>query len=569
MSIRFCSSLFFVLVVVGFAFACNSSCDAHGTCNADDDTCVCDDGYYGIDCSEEGQTAEEGVQYSGSLRVTDWYFYAIEVAEDIGFNLNVSSSIGWVDVYVQVDTVPTKSNYYTKNQYRSSRYDIAVVTSQAGTWYVGMYGVTSSAYTFSFTFTSNCVDDCNGHGACVESVCQCESGWADDACSQSVTPLTLGVTVEGELTYDFAYYSLEIPTAVSEMIWTLENEHTLDRDSDLYIAFDRIPTLYDWDYREMSYNLLCSVSVEFPSTGSWYAGIYGYNNAEYALTVETFNYGCPNNCSYHGTCPDVVCSCDSGFSGDACEEMTEPLQSNVTVDGYVANSEWNYYYYSTFTVKNLMIELSQALSNQDCDVYIRKGAKPTQQLFDLQEVGEDQEFVMQIADPGEANWYIGVFGSSPCSYFLTAYETSDCLPTCATYGTCISGTCTCQDGWTGIDCTQPMVALSNGVTTSGAAGFNEWKYFSFKTTSSTVFVTVKELSGSGVLWLYSDETSFPSLYNFDTADKAADVYHRFEVSTPQAGVENTIYFGIFGSPNVPTLGGTSISFAIVAWAPPY
>lgn len=52
MSIRFCSSLFFVLVVVGFAFACNSSCDAHGTCNADDDTCVCDDGYYGIDCSE-------------------------------------------------------------------------------------------------------------------------------------------------------------------------------------------------------------------------------------------------------------------------------------------------------------------------------------------------------------------------------------------------------------------------------------------------------------------------------------------------------------------------------------
>lgn len=39
----------------------------------------------------------------------------------------------------------------------------------------------------------------------------------------AVTPLTLGVTVEGELTYDFAYYSLEIPTAVSEMIVLVYN----------------------------------------------------------------------------------------------------------------------------------------------------------------------------------------------------------------------------------------------------------------------------------------------------------------------------------------------------------
>lgn len=44
--------------------------------------------------------------------------------------------------------------------------------------------------------------------------------------------------------------------------------------------------------------------------------------------------------------------------------------------GFVQINNWNYYSFSTDSVDDLVITVSQSEANSDCDLYVKSGARP-------------------------------------------------------------------------------------------------------------------------------------------------------------------------------------------------
>jgi hypothetical protein len=108
--------------------------------------------------------------------------------------------------------------------------------------------------------------------------------------------------------------------------------------------------------------------------------------------------------------------------------VTAALTTGQTVNGYVEENAWNYYNYVTSSMNALTITISQRTADADCDVFVRRGQLPTRFSFDYSDLSQSQTTVVSIPDPGQATWYIGVFGwSDVCIYNITATTSSESI----------------------------------------------------------------------------------------------------------------------------------------------
>lgn len=198
----------------------------------------------------------------------------------------------------------------------------------------------------------------------------------------------------------------------------------------------------------------------------------------------------------------------------------------------------------------MVVRLSEGSASVDCDLYVRRNAKPTNVVFDYSDVslgGANSTISLETPD---GSYWIGVYAFQNCSYTLVVEEGSstDCLRGCSGHGTCDDGVCTCTPPWTGDDCSTQMGSLQSGVRVSGAVSINQWAYYNFTASQPLVTFQMFETGSNGSLWLFVSTESNPTLAAHDYQDIDFDrPFHAIHIERDSATPE-TYFVGVYGDP---------------------
>jgi len=341
------------------------------------------------------------------------------------------------------------------------------------------------------------------------------------------------------------------------------------------------PHLFFWDYKDTSIAANFTINISTPAPGSWYIGVWGYKSCTYNMKITTMSVVCPGNCSYHGTCDGVSkCNCNTDYDGDNCESKKTPLAPNEQATGYITVNNWNFFTYiptdssssTIIHVQQLQLDLPLGKTG-DCDLYVKRGQRPTRIDFDGLDISLSQSFYVTLpGDSRRSTIYIGIFGWGECKYSVSVNSSTSCAIGCVN-GVCTAdGICLCSTGFVGPRCDKVATQLASGtrannlITASG-----DWNYWKFSSSKDLVVVTLKELGPAsalnGLLYLYIKEGSQPTLENFDFIDIDVNKGLHSITITPSnttTTVSNDWVIGVFGSPflNAP------LPYAIAAWETP-
>jgi hypothetical protein len=343
-------------------------------------------------------------------------------------------------------------------------------------------------------------------------------------------------------------------------------------DTDLYVKFEEIPTLFYYDYRNAAIVVNYALTVGSPEEGRYYIGIYGYNACEYSIHVNVIHDSeCENLCSSHGYCSNDACHCTGPFSGDNCEYMTQDLEEGQSVLGFANNNQWNYYTVTANSASNMMVTVDQDWNTGgDCDLYIRAETEPDRFHYDYRNIGFDDSFDVVVQNPLSTHWYIGVYGYRSCQYFITyTLDASSCPNDCSGNGNCVNGRCACSSGYAGQDCSSPLSRIHSGDLLEGTIGQNKWHYYKYTAPSVHTSITVEliEVETEGYMGLYMAEGAPPELtgsqYSDTEASNLHNIYFLFDGTNE---VDHDFYIGVYGNSHV-TLGNPS-PYKIFVYSPP-
>lgn len=280
--------------------------------------------------------------------------------------------------------------------------------------------------------------------------------------------------------------------------------------------------------------------------------------------METQSDSCPGRCSEHGECRSGTCHCEADYTGDNCEFRTTELMQNQNVSGYVVDNVFNYYYITTHTSSNLVIDVSH--DDGDCDLYIHQNDNlPTRFNYLYSHLALDKEFSLTIPNPGNNKWNIGVYGYRACRYTLKAHVGSTGCPPCV-HGRCSEGQtiCLCDEGWGGDDCSIPVEEISNNQRITGTVAPSQFKYFKFKGSASAFHIVLDD--PRGVAWLFVSIMAPPTINRYDFSDtKLFTKTHRISIEIGQYIPETEFYIGVYGSP----FAVDNVTFQLVTWAAPF
>lgn len=152
------------------------------------------------------------------------YYYLTNPYEgDILVEVNQTNTVGDVDVYIQIGTLPTRSSYFQRDISTDQGVRFTLASAAAGTWYFGVYGFLSASYSIRVTlmgtpidqlisdsYTGSCPNACSGNGDCLGGSCQCYSGYVGDDCSIAARGISVGSPLTGTVatgSWDYYYYN--------------------------------------------------------------------------------------------------------------------------------------------------------------------------------------------------------------------------------------------------------------------------------------------------------------------------------------------------------------------------
>jgi len=106
----------------------------------------------------------------------------------------------------------------------------------------------------------------------------------------------------------------------------------------------------------------------------------------------------------------------------------------------------------------------------------------------------------------------------------------------------------CDDGWTGADCSYPLIELDESShAVNYTLHYNDWIYFKVPHLTSEFVVVIKE-SGEGLVWVYSKKGEIPVLGDnwayTDHSIHIVDLINHLTLTTRAADY----YIGVYGSP---------------------
>jgi hypothetical protein len=255
---------------------------------------------------------------------------------------------------------------------------------------------------------------------------------------------------------------------------------------------------------------------------------------------------------------------------------------NEKVSGLVDKETWNYYHYTANTNFKLVISLTQTMAG-DCDLYVRMSERdpPSRFEYDYQEISPQTSVSIEIPDAHQNTLQIGVFGWEKCTYDLTLTLTAGCPGNCnsqGNHGACTAGTCVCAGAWVGDECQYPLRILTSGVKTNTTLNNqNDWVYYRFTSTSTTLVISLKERMTQdaiaadntfSALELFVQEGSFPTRKLSDYAVSTTDLFKSVTISLddrPKSDLQIDWYIGVYTSSSLTE----PVTYDLMAWQPPF
>ena len=546
--------------------------------------CVCSPGYEGDDCSlEVTDIVLSTAQTSQTLTSKRWHYYRLQATSGVsGLQVRVaqSSALGDVDLYVKKGSIPSRSDYLLREVtgQRAFSLDVNSTLFSGGEWYFGCYAFSTVTFDITVVPLSGCPNACSGHGECDGSVCNCDSGFSGEDCSDGYVALQMGQPeVSTQLKrLEWVYYTLDVAADQASFI-VQTTQSSANEDVDLYIRFNAVPTKTSFDFRDISSNLVSNVTVPDPRDGRYFIGVFAYADTTFtinALATPAIGNVCASDCSgsVHGSCSAGSCQCSQCFEGDYCESAICQWDIGEAQQGAIDSNAWNFYSFNVQTGNALVVRVTEdrmpgALA--DCDLYIRRGEKPSVVQFDYSDFGRGLNSSVTLDSPMGLYW-VGVYGFHRCSYTAMLEEGTnfDCPNSCSGHGTCDQGDCVCVSPWSGDDCSVSESGLTNGVTVSDTVTLNQWKYFNFTSTAAFVTVQARETATVGSIWLFVAYEQPPTLADHDFQDiNFSSAMHSVDIerSDPEDSTPQTYFVGVYGDPIISTSAGTG--FDLVAWSP--
>ena len=251
-------------------------------------------------------------------------------------------------------------------------------------------------------------------------------------------------------------------------------------DCDLYVRRNAPPTMTTYDYRPYDVGSEETVLVESPAAGTWYIMLRGYTAYSGLTLVATYS---------------------------ATVSIT-PLTNGMPVSGLSATTGTETLYQIDVPAGQTKLEIQIAGGTGDCDLYVKRGAVPTKDVYDYRPYRIGNNETVTVDNPTAGTWYI----------MLRAYSTYTGVTLMATHS-----------GGLGI-------TLTNGVPVpnlSGAMGSET--LYRIDVPAGQGNLEIKIAGGTGDCDLYVKYASPPTTSEFDYRPFKAGNDETVTVTTPTAG----------------------------------
>jgi len=288
-------------------------------------------------------------------------FYKIEVPSgQTTLEIKISGGTGDADLYVKRGSIPTTSTYDYRPYVSGNRETVTVNNPTAGTWFIMIRAYQAfSGVMLVATYSS-------GGGGLV------------------VTLLQNGVAVPGisDAIAGEKYYRVEVPAAQARFQIDISGG---TGDCDLYVRRGSLPTRTEWDYRPYLIANNETVSIDNPAAGTWFIMLRGSTVYTGVTLVATY---------FRVMDPVIV------------------LDNAMPVLGIFGAAGSEKFYKITVPPGQNFLAIEISGGTGDCDLYIKKGAKPTTASWDYRSDLPRNNEKVEIDDPAATTWYIMLRGYS-------------------------------------------------------------------------------------------------------------------------------------------------------------
>eukprot|EP00013_Stygamoeba_regulata_P015464 CAMPEP_0177669198 /NCGR_PEP_ID=MMETSP0447-20121125/23288_1 /TAXON_ID=0 /ORGANISM="Stygamoeba regulata, Strain BSH-02190019" /LENGTH=465 /DNA_ID=CAMNT_0019175999 /DNA_START=283 /DNA_END=1680 /DNA_ORIENTATION=+ len=345
---------------------CTVSC-LHGTC--ENKKCVCQQGFYGDDCSVEAIEIY-GKEVGSSVNAHSQQYYRLANEDKnvnqltVTFDAKDNSDLHCM-LYISENRIPTPahSDYVsTQGQEGSSGVVLQISDIHSGTWWflVEAPEDVQCDFVLSMEFSSAC-SECNKHGTCMKGFfsnkCECEPGFRGSHCEEYVVSISEGVFTGHVEGLKGAYWHTVTYNSVNKLVARL---HIVDGWCSLYARESYKPTMLFYDLSgEVESDEVRYIEV-VPGDEPWYFGVFTVIGCDYILEIQIVDASiCVEDCGKHGKCVNGMCECQDGFVGDRCDEAIVEVKDNKQISGSVLDRPAYYRFSSNGDVSNVFFQVVQ------------------------------------------------------------------------------------------------------------------------------------------------------------------------------------------------------------------
>eukprot|EP00771_Trimastix_marina_P002864 gnl/Trimastix_PCT/403.p1 GENE.gnl/Trimastix_PCT/403~~gnl/Trimastix_PCT/403.p1 ORF type:complete len:1079 (+),score=362.23 gnl/Trimastix_PCT/403:115-3351(+) len=556
------------------------TCHGKGTCQAG--RCVCTDGYSGDMCEYKFDRTV-GSPYSHEDCVAAGFFGCYQIEATARTDLLTAHfrtlANGTAEYYGRRGARPTLALWDFKT-FPDEQHEVLFqvpkeIVQGPATYFFCAFGVGGHP-TFSAQIEAHenrCMNNCSGHGRCIDGACQCDSGYADVDCSVRVAVLEDGETVEGAAALlQWKYYTINFEDTTDLNTLTIRM-HANSGDPDLYVSKLDFPTTTKYDHCDISLHRDHEIVLRRPEFGAgvYHIGVFGFEAATFSINA-TATLECPNGCSGHGECVNGHCQCRDTWTLEDCSAEDTELSDGQTTPADLTAQHWRFFHVRVphGTHKFHVHMRHQHVQTARPLLFVRQGERPDAAHFDYLNVTRGAMLSIDVLQEEKFTggpWYIGVyhFGVSERVYVHVELKTS-CPHDCSGHGVCVKGVCHCNESWAGADCSAPFQYFppySNRTIEDLEQG--QWMYFNFPTQEQYVrdltilAYTYKRSASDAQVGLYWRHHGLPTRKVYDRKNTTMSMNEQTIHFSHPSKAQGESFFG------VTSLQGTSSLYIQILW----